>query len=75
MAAFWFSERQDKPTSAVQVRSGECPFRNMTCRWTFDPAATAMAWSPDIGQEIRSSGGFLIPHPAVVDPERSFSAS
>ena len=31
-----------------------------------------MGWSPDIGQEIRSSGGFLIPHPAVVDPEETF---
>ena len=31
-----------------------------------------MGWSPDIGQEIQSSGGFLIPHPAVVDPEETF---
>ena len=57
-----------RPTAAAQVASGERLFRNMSCRWRFDPAATAMGWSPDIGQEIRSSGGFLIPHPAVVDP-------
>jgi len=29
-----------------------------------------MGWSPDIGRKIRSNGGFLIPHPAVVDPKR-----
>jgi len=28
-----------------------------------------MSWSPDIGREIRSNGGFSIPHPAVVDTE------
>ena len=29
-------------------------------RWRFNPAAAAMGWSPDIGQEISLSGSFLI---------------
>ena len=28
---------------------------------------------PVVGQEIRSNGGFLIPRPAVVDPQETVS--
>jgi len=33
-----------------------------------------MSWSPDIGREIRSNGGFSIPHPAVVDTKPTLQA-
>ena len=58
-------------TTAVlrKLPVGQFTLLGQSRRWRFDPTGTAMVRLPDTGQEIRSSGGFLIPHPAVVDPE------
>ncbi len=34
----------------------DSPVLGQSCRWRFDPAATAIGWSPDIGQEISPNG-------------------
>ena len=39
------------------------------------PAASAMDWSPAIGEEIRSNGGFLVNHQAVIATKLSFGVS
>jgi hypothetical protein len=43
-----------------KIPAEHCRLIGQNGRWRFDPAATAMDWSPDIDKKISPSGSFLI---------------